>query len=188
MQMCSSLRLAHAVWRTWLWGFSQESSVTVHTGTSSWLTVDGLESGGFNFIQWELIPIPYVLFFVLLITAIISVSSVLEQPCNLSPTLACVSQFGRSWKTSHWIRCDRGASKPQVMLQKKKKSQSILVSFFSFTLSTNVKRDWRFPPGCCLWPRSMDEWSPSQDNWTTANTPWALCSHWFPTTLVLNDL
>lgn len=58
------------------------------------------------------------------------------------------------------------------------------------SLNTTVKCAWSsderyFPPGCCLWLRSTAEWSPFQDRWTTANTPWALCSHWSPTMLVL---
>lgn len=44
-QMHSSLWLAHAAWRTWLWGFWRGWLDTVLTGTSCWLTVDGLASG-----------------------------------------------------------------------------------------------------------------------------------------------
>lgn len=189
--MCSSLWLARAVWRMWLWGCWPESLDTVLTGTSSWLTVDGLDSGTFiniidtiynlqNWFSW--LPFLSCHNHYLLIQDN-QRNSFVSPWLSVAPTFASnpffCSQSRRSWQTSHRICHDWRPPRPQVM-------PSILVS----SLNTKVKLalssdEGYFPPGCCLWLRSTAEWSLFQDRWTTANTPWALCSHWSPTMLVL---
>lgn len=96
----------------------------------------------------------------------------------LNPFLVTCSQSRRSRKASHWICCDWRTPGSQVNLLL---SPTLLNSSVTKVLMRYI---YPHPSGCYLWPRSMAEWSPSQERWTTSNTPWALCSHWSPTTSV----